>query len=252
MRLSETCGGMNSGFNDEHLVIVNRFKDAQKYDGYTNKQAITTYTYEVFLLLVLVIWWLLVIDEMRQCFYWWMVLFNIPSGDTVVKEDEDSLEVKSISKKHKIWIFGIIVLLRTVIIICLSYNGTEFLIVADSYADLILNSTALGFLIEVDEQLFNAVASLNTKARIEKAKNVSGSHRCNRSCVKMSDTLPTSIGYLSLVILLAIGQGYRSYVRPFGKMQLGQAYRCFCHAEGEQCISSQLIGGDFILDGKYL
>eukprot|EP00427_Karlodinium_veneficum_P018542 CAMPEP_0169122286 /NCGR_PEP_ID=MMETSP1015-20121227/33138_1 /TAXON_ID=342587 /ORGANISM="Karlodinium micrum, Strain CCMP2283" /LENGTH=559 /DNA_ID=CAMNT_0009185481 /DNA_START=41 /DNA_END=1720 /DNA_ORIENTATION=- len=251
-RAEESCGAMGSSWNGEHLVIVNRFDDAERYDDRTNPEGITTTQYEVFLLLVLIIWWLAVIQEMRAVMSWWIVLLTVSSqGGSVLKEDDESLEILSVSWCHKLLILFFINLPRTVIIVVLGYIGTEFLIVADSYTDLILNSVALGFLIEVDEMLFAGVTSEGTKKTMGKLDTLKGKHVCCSCCLHLGK-FPTSIPYMMVVVFLAAWQGYNAYVKYEGKFMLSEAYRCLCHAEGARCVASQLVGGDLYLDAKYI
>lgn len=231
----------------EQMVIVNRYENADKYDPFVNKQAITTLTYSTFLLLVLIIWWLIVIGELRQVLSWWAVLINIQSESTDVRGQDDAsedLSILGISVKHK-WLIGLMVLLpRTLIILLLSYIGTDFLIYADSYADLILNSVALGFLIEVDEMLFAAVTSTRTKDNLERMQTVVATHHAPFDWCVTVGHFPTSIPLIVFVVAMALAQMSKAYILPHGKIDLSGAYMCLCHLEGPECVAAQILGGE--------
>merc|ERR1740138_1530787 len=169
-----------------------------------------------------------------------MTLTFIPSWEgTAVEETDTSLSVKSIGCCQKFVIFILILLPRTVIIILLAYIGTEFLILADDYGDLILNSVALGFLIEVDDMLFSAVTSGRTKARIAKTEPLEGSHSCSSCCIFLGK-LPTSIPLVLLVIGMSLLQMWKAFfIGGSGKYTLSTAYQCLCHAEGPTCAQAQ-------------
>lgn len=244
MTAAQSCGGRESTWAESALVIVNRYEKADKYDPHVNKQAIPTITYETFLLLVLIIWWLIVIGELRLVLSWWVVIWCIPSDKTLVTGDvpDENIEIKSISEKHKALILVMVLLPRTIIIVMLSYIGTDFLIIADSYSDLILNSVALGFLIEVDEMLFGAVTSQRSKDKLASMLPVKAAHSCCNWCIALGQ-FPTSIPLVIFVVSMAIAQMTKSYTMVHGKMDLSGAYGCLCHMEGARCAAAQILGG---------
>merc|ERR1719265_1495994 len=65
---------------------------------------------------------------------------------------------------------------RTLVVILMSYIGTRFLIETDDYSELILNAVGMGFLMEMDEMIFNGLASDQGKDDIEKLQNIEGTH----------------------------------------------------------------------------
>jgi hypothetical protein len=240
--VEQTCGAMSSSWDSEANVIVNRYETADKYDPYENKQAIPTLMYETFLLLVLIIWWLIVIGELRQVLAWWMVFLWIPSEKTVVEQTADSIKILGVSVTHKVIVFIMVIIPRTIIIVGLSYIGTDFLIIADSYSDLILNSVALGFLIEVDDMLFAAVTSSRTKENINKLQPLESQHSCSPCCVSLGQ-YPTSIPLVFFVVGMACAQMAKAFFWVHGKVDLSGAYGCLCHMEGPACIAAQILGG---------
>merc|ERR1712232_729456 len=61
---------------------------------------------------------------------------------------------------------------RTIVCIFLFWEGSKFLVHTDSYMDLILNSVALGFVIEIDDYLFAATASQTSKFLVSKLQGI--------------------------------------------------------------------------------
>jgi hypothetical protein len=239
-----SCDDRTPTWDDIHNVTINRYQVSDKYDYTVNSAAVLSPTYETFLDLVLIIWWLSVVDEMRQVLAWWMTIIYIDNfGETHLKEKEGKLEVISVSTATKIFSSLVIVLPRTLIIIALSFIGTEFLIIADSYNDLILNSVALGFLIEVDDMLFGGVASQHDKSTLEKIEICTAEHDCHNcviDCLKHN----TSILLIILIAVVTYGLIFSAYYTPYGKHDLASAYACLCHAEGDSCIVAKLFGHD--------
>jgi hypothetical protein len=241
--LEQSCGDKSSVWMADEELIVSRYSRADQYDPKSNKNAIPTLAYESFLFLVLVIWWLIVIAEMRVCLAWWFVIASIPSEDgTVVKDDGENICIESIGFISKIVVELMVLLPRTIIILLLAWIGTDFLIMADNYSDLILNSVALSFVSEVDDMLFCALTSQKTKQRLERTKPLSGQHRCC-NCCKYLEIIPISIQLVLFVLAMAYFQMSLGYEGRHGKLDLSGAFSCLCHMEGAKCVSAQLLGG---------
>ena len=62
-------------------------------------------------------------------------------------------------------------------------TSPRFLLDTDDYAELILNAVGMGFLMEMDEMLFNGLASDLDKDNIDKLENVEGEHGAMQSYV---------------------------------------------------------------------
>merc|ERR1712129_408158 len=134
---------------------------------------------------------------------------------------------------------------RTVICLRLSYVGTLFLIAADSYQDLILNSVALGFLIEIDEMLFAATMSSKYKRIIADLRplEVPLTRIVAKACHEIHELIPQSCVFTVLLSAIVYTFIYTSYNMPGGKYEMGAALECLCHIEGEACVGAQILGG---------
>merc|ERR1719247_2742201 len=117
------------------------------------------------------------IEELRTVWRWWMVLPVFPSepqaDGKAVEVNEDRAAVLAVPVIHKVANIVMNLLPRTVICVWLSYVGSWFLIEADNYTDLILNSVALGFLIEIDNMLYSAVTEQEVKGLMERCDPLS-------------------------------------------------------------------------------
>lgn len=245
------CDTVKPLWDPEAMVTINRYQRADKYSPKFDPEGILTSTYQSFLLLVLIIWWLTVMEECRVVLTWWMTILTISGGELSLTEDEEKIEVKAIPLKSKIFAVVLVLLPRTIIIIWLSFIGTDFLIIADSYGDLILNSVALGFLIEVDDMLFRGTASEADQEAIRKLQPIEGEHSCNQ-CFHDFVRWQTSIVLLIVVFVIPCVMAVLAYVKQYGKIDLSQAYECLCHIEGTDCIAAQLFGNDMEIPGHLL
>jgi len=230
-------------------VNMHRYDLADKYRPDINQRAVISSTYITFLLLVLVIWWLIVIQEFRSTLAWWGVMVNISSrktiyDDTYEGENLSSVTISGISVPCKAFVMFFIVVPRTMIIVALAYIGTDFLIVADSFGDLILNSVALGFLVEIDDMLFAGVCNEDDKEHVTTLQDITArDETCfnNFVCTELSNH--TSIPLILFVTVASVALLAKAYYWPSGKEDLRMAFECICHAEGANCIAASILGG---------
>jgi hypothetical protein len=129
---------------------------------------------------------------------------------------------------------------RTIISVWLSYVGTWFLIEADSYGDLILNSVALAFLIEVDEMLYKAVTSVETRKKFENCQPLEVTY--NNSFMQGSSRFSMKL-WTCLLLVIVISFVTVAYHESRGKYDRAYALSCLCHGEGVRCITAQILGG---------
>jgi len=239
----EACGEASVTYVESSSVLVTRFRNPDNYDPKTNDHAIGTLNYQTFLLLILIVWGLAMLDELRQVLSWWMVMLFIPCTGTVVEEDDDKIEVKSISRVNKFTIVVLILVPRTIVVVLMSYIGTWFLIETDDYSELILNAVGMGFLMEMDEMIFNGLASNQGKDDIEKLQNIKAEHGAHPYWLDLTEYgLPF---VLVIVVLLAVlYPEVSAYTSKEGKIAIIDAYNCLCHAEGPSCIAAQILRGD--------
>lgn len=247
-----TCDERSPTWDDAKMVTINRYATADKYSSRVNPNGVLTLTYVTFLLLVLVIWWLTVLEECRKVLAWWMAIIRIPCkpnselicqwpGRTTQNTEEGKITVSSIDIPSKLFILFVINLPRTIIVVALSFIGTDFLIVADSYFDLILNSVALSFLTDIDDYIVAGVASARDQDALDQLQPVEGEHECCFGCVDLLNH-QTSIFLLLGVIAVVSTTSLHAYIMPWGKVDLASAYECLCHIEGSDCIAAQLFG----------
>mmetsp|Transcript_79580 Transcript_79580/g.138094 ORF Transcript_79580/g.138094 Transcript_79580/m.138094 type:complete len:637 (-) Transcript_79580:202-2112(-) len=244
------------------------------------EHAITHNAYQTFLFVILFIWWMLVFKEVRRLWLWWNLIFLTPTNDDIdscvnveykegTKEANakdygitvlEKVEIVAQPRWHKI-LTGVFVLLpRTVVCFCLGYVGTRFLGEADDYIDLILNSVALGFLIDIDNMLYAAVVGHREKStleKVEKIKNPWPYCRIFRTCcdrevrkgisIRIGHTIEfPEIPLLAAVYLVCFLSLFMVYYTPIwghGKVVKGQAINCLCQAEGDHCITAHILGG---------
>jgi hypothetical protein len=157
----ELCGDASSNWDDKRRIITTEYSLAATYSE--NDDAIVTWSYKIFLFVILMLWWMLMIEEFRNVVRWWRVIPAFPSepqgGGPEVEVKEDRAAVLAMPMLHKVGMILVNLFPRTVICVWLSYVGCWFLIEADNYTDLILNSVALGFLIEIDNMLSSIFSS---------------------------------------------------------------------------------------------
>jgi hypothetical protein len=250
----QTCGSKSSWFDAIDEITMTRFSDATAYDNISNAAAITSSTYIVFLALCLTTWWLVIVEEAREVLNWWMAVLFIPvsppEGKQEAEETEEDIIVNSINYYRKALIIVLVMIPRSIVVLMLAWYGSLFLVGTDGYTDLILNSVALAFLIEVDEALYAAVSSDEMQQSMDKQKPIEGTPGCFRCC-KLLCNLPTVIPFMILVFTIVFYMILDSYTDEFGKLELAEAYQCLCHGEGLRCVAAQVWGVSAHLDPKW-
>jgi len=238
----EACGDTGTTLDPVASVLITRYAIPDNYDPKTNADAINSMNYKTFLLLILTVWGLAMMDELRQVNSWWFVLLFIPSSETVVEEDDDKIAVKSISNLQKFVIIVLILLPRTIVVVLMSYIGTMFLIETDDYSELILNAVGMGFLMEMDEMLFNGLASDKGKDDIDKLEKIEGKHASHVWWLDITNYALPCI--LVMAVLSAVSYPeFTAFYEKQGKFVMTSAYNCLCHMEGHSCVAAQIFEG---------
>jgi hypothetical protein len=192
---------------------------------------------------------MIIIQEARQLLDWWVVIpfaetQEADDGEYIDRKSDTEITVLAIPKFLKLLTMLFNVIPRTVVCLWLSYSGTNYLVNADGYEDLILNSVALGFLIEVDNMLFQSICSKRDQALIDNCEEIECYHPCTLidTCYEM---VPSALPILVGMFLLAGGSQYWVYEY---KLLMGTGYECLCECEGYGCVSAQILGGSAFVD----
>lgn len=116
--------------------------------------------------LALVLWTLVVLNELLGASYFFRAIHAMPrSAATVIRSSGDGLSVSSLHVCRKA-LGGGIAVFRFGIAILLLYAGSLWLINTDSAADLILNASALSFVLECDELVHKSLSPAGVKQLI--------------------------------------------------------------------------------------
>mmetsp|Transcript_65211 Transcript_65211/g.155736 ORF Transcript_65211/g.155736 Transcript_65211/m.155736 type:complete len:643 (+) Transcript_65211:95-2023(+) len=164
-------------------------------------------------------------------------------------KDADDIEIEAIPIWVKVFTILMAVLPRTLIAIRLSWAGTKFLTTAGSYEDLVLNAVALTVLIDIDAYIYAAVVGSSDKAVHQQIlplerpihEGIGGTF-----CPKRR-LLPSDFMLTVLLIVITNFCVYKAYHGnsdyAVGTFRIAEALTCYCQAEGESCITAQILGG---------
>eukprot|EP00415_Alexandrium_ostenfeldii_P000285 UN0285 len=118
-----------------------------------------------FMVLMMIVWSLSCWPEVVLIAQWWRVFVGVLEETTIFEaasEQERTVTAGSISLKHRRFIV-MTLCVRTVICSCTIGLGSVWLARSGSYNELILNTLAMGFVLNLDEILFAAVVPLSRK-----------------------------------------------------------------------------------------
>eukprot|EP00931_Biecheleriopsis_adriatica_P087747 TRINITY_DN62171_c0_g1_i1.p1 TRINITY_DN62171_c0_g1~~TRINITY_DN62171_c0_g1_i1.p1 ORF type:complete len:548 (-),score=55.72 TRINITY_DN62171_c0_g1_i1:109-1752(-) len=242
---AQLCGEATSLWVKKERIIATSYAKANKYAvGYAS---ITSPVYAAFLMIMLGIWWMSIFVEIRLVIKWWVVLCWYPDApkqdDELLAMYDGGLRVKFLPRPYKIMTLILNLLPRTVLALWLAVVGSNFLITADDYSDLILNGVALAFLIEVDNVLFSAVASDYIQNIMGEAEPLKVQVRVPWLWVRFARTVTRTTIYTVFLVCVIFSFIYHAYIGEGGKLQVGEALRCLCHAAGTDCVTAQVLGG---------
>jgi len=247
---SKLCGSADRAWNSELELMTTEFELAHKYrqakEG-GSKSGVGTPVFQTFVIIILLIWWMSIFTEWREIIDWWVVVLFLPIEQPGVpgyhRQSDDHLEVTALPLYLKVYTFLLNILPRTCIGIAVAFVGTDFLIGSDSYMDLILNSVALTFLIQIDEMLYLALMSQHEKEDIDTC----GSIEVQNPAFSVFDTLvfnlPTPVLRAALLVGICTYFMVDSYTKKHGKYEMGSGLSCLCQAEGSNCMAAQFMGG---------
>jgi hypothetical protein len=242
--VGQGCGEIEKEWDPKYRVNVGTYEMTQKY--VSSNGAVASTAYFSFLLLIIVIWWLSIFTEIRKVLDWWIIVAFIDSTKDPLVETDDKLALVSIPMWHKIYLIVLNIVPRTVIVLWLSVMGSFFLMSADSYADLVLNSVALGFLIEIDDMMFTATASHRNRKNLERCEEVIVRHRVFEFVDKATCQKYNTVSLFNTMLICGISLVFVlwTYTGRHGKEDMADAFRCMCHSAGENCVEAHVLGGN--------
>jgi hypothetical protein len=128
----------------------------------------------IFIFLILCVWVMTVWNEFREACMMVNAVFGLPtvSARNQFTRQDGAMTIKGFSVGMKAWVLFGIMIPRFVMCIFLLYVGTVWLGYTFTVADLVLNSVALAFLIDVDELLFASVLSVAKKHHVQSVEPI--------------------------------------------------------------------------------
>lgn len=250
----ELCGQQSVKWIESRRVPAIVYDVAHRYAN--DKDGVARPAFITFLCFVTYIWLLAMSMELRKLYQWWTVLPFYPScphGDPEATRARAfklingvELIVEWLPIRHKIWALTCILLPRTLIWAGLSYSGTNFLLCADRYTDIIFNSVALCFLIEIDDMLFSAVAAIEAKRVIDACTELCLPSGTRGKCgvwLHGWEDIQSPVGQSLAILIVAVAFIAYSYSTKGGKFEVAYALNCLCQGAGPQCVPAQIVGG---------
>jgi len=179
---------------------------------------------ELFALLALFLWNGQILKECRSIINYCMLLVMphevAGMADFTYNKDEGTAYLNAVRKISKCTVF-VVTGCRLAILLFLFVYGNQFLAYTQSLSDVLLNSLALAFVLEIDEFFFDVLLSykkqnaLNCLAPIELPSKLKSPFQC---LGEVSELVTVS----SLVVVT--GVMFVAYVAPFSKNYIDKAY----------------------------
>jgi len=232
-RTAEICG--EPSYTKVNGVNVVSYKAVSNYQG--EEDSITGTIFVSFLVLLVFIWGMLMTAELRACYNLAYVVWLIPSTSNTDEQfssvEDGKMVVNKLPIGHKIYSLLCICLPRFLIAFVVVYVGARFLSATNDLQDLVLNCTALGFLIEIDSMIHAAFLGVNFERRV--------TAHCEVISVPVAHlSIQRTYSYL-IVALVATGAWIcHVYYGATGLKAIGEGLDCLCHFEGDCFLSRAL------------
>eukprot|EP00931_Biecheleriopsis_adriatica_P076592 TRINITY_DN50285_c0_g1_i1.p1 TRINITY_DN50285_c0_g1~~TRINITY_DN50285_c0_g1_i1.p1 ORF type:complete len:569 (+),score=55.38 TRINITY_DN50285_c0_g1_i1:67-1707(+) len=208
------------------------------------QDAISSWTYVSYFALILAIWFALNLKEIHETLRFLFILVHYPSAPSddehfAYENENGKLVITRIPIDHKWFAFTCIWLPRVVTECYLLVAGTQFLCIIDDYVNLLLNSTALAFMMELDNVLHFAFVSPRFLAMTGKCEQLKMTAKAARH-----DFVIEHFGLITLSLLVglvAVTVSMTFYRSDGGKLLMTEAIQCFCESEGPRCLTQLLV-----------
>merc|ERR1712039_394118 len=234
-KTSDICGSAHFSF--ESGVNVVSYDKVETYMG--TQDSIVSKPFESFLCMLLLVWVMVMLQEARDVWEVFRVVWAMPSTanndpDFASVSEDGKMQVRKLPWGHKAYAMVFVVLGRMIVALVVFLVGVQFLSTTDNLMDLVLNSTALGFLVEVDNMIhMSFLGTTFTRAITD---------RCEAMTVPFKASHATTSPWL---FFMAVGGGLGSWIfylysHPRGLGETAVASACLCHLEGP-CLSRMLI-----------
>lgn len=122
------------------------------------------FTGQMLCIVALICWYLMVAKEVSHALALHRGIIAVPSGQTIIETRENPFtqvrhyKLKRVARRRKF--FSLVLLLyRLFAAVLLVWVGTYFLVYTVSVTELILNAVALGIILDIDDLLFDALAT---------------------------------------------------------------------------------------------
>lgn len=244
------CGESSLG---EGGTYTNPYNPDQKvhtlraaYSNLTALQRATSRLFLFFMCLIIVLWFLALIDEWSDLLKYGEFLCVYPGiapgalGGQVIEGEEDTdghigtaYRITGLSKTHRA-LLVVIYLVRILVAVMLLTLGTRFLLVQTSYIDLVLNSLALTFILEIDTVLY-LLLEKDTVADVHGVKKIRFRTRLPIEGVR-GYVLKRECWGLFLIPIMSVGLVL--YFNSRDKLPVQEALTCACIQEGGNCLDA--------------
>eukprot|EP00913_Durusdinium_trenchii_P001836 g1702.t1 len=193
-------------------------------------------TFVSFLVLLLFIWGMLMIKEFLYIYNFMYVVWYMPSttddDENFASVVDGKILVRKMPSMHKIFGLVCVALPRLVIAVVILILRVKAFSATNNLQDLVLNSTALCFLIEVDNMIHASFLGENFEKHV--------TDQCDAIKVPSSSS-GTWQPYLFLAVALFTTAGWTgwSYFNRRGLAAIGTGMECLCHFAGD-CYANML------------
>ena len=234
------CGQPLWKYDRARRVNYVSYQTVRDYVG--TPAAICERTFKMLLVLLLFVWAMLLTKEFREIWNMLMVIcamtvsesdsFDFEQMPARQRSEKTRFNIIEVPRRQKVLGF-LIVMTRSAIAALLLVAGTYFLTSTDSLLNLILNSTALGFLLEIDNLIHHAFFDARIMNKFHKME-----HKYSSPCQCIHTP------HMRFLITFAVVVAYVrwTYTKHHGFIEIAEATNCLCHLESNAtCLAARIL-----------
>lgn len=200
---------------------------------------------------IVFMWMLLIVAQLREVSKdaSWVIQLPAVADDTETPRGEPkgrrnsvlhNNEIHTIGMRHRVF-FGVITLLRIVMLCVLLYVGLNFLGRQTDYIDLLLDGVALIFILEIERVLYETVLRQDVRTSWENSESID----IEKVGHPLLTSRPDLLDFLWFVGVALAAVAFMMYYTSTVVNPLYSALQCACLSEGDSCREAHAFSASF-------
>merc|ERR1712048_109601 len=197
------------------LGLVEEYADSGK--------GVMSTMYHLFFVLILIVWVGFIFQELCMIYDQFCFIVWYPDMEMLG------------SMRWRMWLLLVAVLPRLVLCLWVGFVGIVLLVVSREFMEIVLNSVALSFILDVDEILFKITAPVKVQNAMRETNEYSWPSRTFVPQRLMTSNCNMLLHIIAVVALAVAATEFMYHYGEMGFAGKAKAVDCVCSLKGAQC-----------------